>query len=92
MYKNKLTGELINDSTYIMPDQWVNDRVVDRIRVIYPLSEELRNQRLGISDINNPDFVDYNTHVEICRQWGKDQKAMYAERASLVEMVQTETI
>lgn len=88
MYKNKLTGEIITDATFIMPDQWVNDRVVDRIRCIYPINEELRNQRLGINDPLNQDFVDYNTHIEHCRQWGRDQKAIYAERSAQFELVQ----
>lgn len=87
MYRVKETQEIISDPMYIMPDQWVNDRVVERIRTKYPLPEESKCLRLGVSDVNHPEFVAYNTYVEECRQWGKDQKAIYCERAELVDVI-----
>lgn len=90
MLKLKSTGEVIYDASFIMPDQWVNDRVSEQIRQKYPINEELKCLRLGATDANNPDFVAYNAHVEMCRQWGREQKAIYNQRASDVEEFKAE--
>lgn len=73
-------GTIINDPSYIMPDQWVDDRVAEKIREKYSINLECKMLRLGVNNPFNQDFIDYNKYVEECRSWGKAQKQMYADR------------
>jgi hypothetical protein len=86
MYKLK-SGEIITDPMYIMPDEWVSDRVVEKIRSRYGLNEELKLIRLGAMDSRNADFIEYALYVETCREWGKMEKKMYQERRDNVDVI-----
>ncbi|MDX9924080.1 MAG: hypothetical protein RBS48_04900 [Ignavibacteriaceae bacterium] len=80
-------GEKVNDPMYIMPDEWVNDRVVEKIRSKYGINEELKLVRLGAMDSGNAEFVAFNEYVESIRAWGRGEKEMYAKRKSEVKDV-----
>jgi hypothetical protein len=48
----------------------IDDRVVDRIRMVYSLTDELKMLRLAASIEAN----EYHLFVEECRSWGKAEK------------------
>lgn len=50
----------------------INERVHEKIAQLYPLHEEIKLLRTSPS----PEFEAYNEHVEACRQWGREQKAL----------------
>ncbi|MDE2097814.1 MAG: hypothetical protein KGL39_11245 [Patescibacteria group bacterium] len=53
--------------------QLINKQVRDMIAEKYQPSDEIRALRLGSAD---PGWAPYNTYVESCRAWGKNQKAL----------------
>lgn len=87
MYKLK-DGTTVNDPQWIMPDEWINDRVREQICERYPKDEQDKLNRLAnakslgivISDNDYNAFIAYNAYAEECRSWGREQKAIYAER------------
>ena len=50
--------------------QLINDRVVEKIRLLYSINDEIKMLRVG-----GADFEAYNTYVEECRAWGRAEKA-----------------
>jgi hypothetical protein len=68
-----LTPELVEAisqaSTHV---QLINERVRDMIAQQYPMCEEIKLLRTAPSE----EFDIYNAHVEACRQWGREQKAL----------------
>jgi len=49
--------------------------VVARIREKYPVNDETKAQRLGISDSKSAEFLEYDKYVEDCRAYGVELKA-----------------
>lgn len=49
----------------------INVRVVDKIRARYTVEDEIKLLRTGPSTAT----TDWNTYVEECRAWGRDQKS-----------------
>lgn len=49
----------------------INQRVEDRIRDRYSVSDEIKLLRIAPS----PETAAWNDYVEGCRQWGREQKA-----------------
>ena len=50
----------------------IKGRVVDKIREVYSVNDEIKMLRIGPSE----ETVAYNDHVEACRAWGRGQKAV----------------
>lgn len=68
----KMTPELRSLLNKNSPQCTAIDKgVVEKISAAYTTSDEIKLLRLGPS----ADFDTYNTYVENCRQWGRDQKA-----------------
>lgn len=51
--------------------QLINQGVVDQIRAMYSVDDELKLLRTAPS----AEFEAYNEHAEACRAWGREQKA-----------------
>ena len=51
--------------------QLINQGVVDQIRALYSVDDELKLLRTAPS----AEFEAYNAHAEACRAWGREQKA-----------------
>ena len=51
--------------------QLINQNVVDQIRALYSVDDELKLLRTAPS----AEFEAYNAHAEACRAWGREQKA-----------------
>ena len=51
--------------------QLINQGVVDQIRALYSVDDELKLLRTAPS----AEFEAYNAHAEGCRAWGREQKA-----------------
>lgn len=51
--------------------QLINQSVVDQIRALYSVDDELKLLRTAPS----AEFEAYNAHAEACRAWGREQKA-----------------
>lgn len=51
--------------------QLINQGVVDQIRALYSVDDELKLLRTAPS----AEFEAYNAHAEGCRTWGREQKA-----------------
>lgn len=49
----------------------INGRVVDKIREVYSVNDEIKMLRIGPSVETSA----YNDHVEACRAWGREEKA-----------------
>ena len=49
----------------------INGRVVDKIREVYSVNDEIKMLRIGPSE----ETAAYNDHVEACRAWGREEKA-----------------
>ena len=49
----------------------INQRVVERIRELYSMDDEIKCLRLAPS----AETTAYNDHAEACRAWGREQKA-----------------
>jgi len=49
----------------------INQRVIERIRAVYSIDDEIKCLRLAPS----ADTTAYNDYVEDCRAWGREQKA-----------------
>lgn len=69
----ELTVELIEQisiaSTHV---QLINERVRQKIAQQYSVHDEIKLLRTAPS----PEFDAYNEHAELCRQWGREQKAL----------------
>lgn len=52
--------------------QLINQGVVDQIRALYSVDDELKLLRTA----PGPEFELYNEHAEDCRAWGRQQKAL----------------
>lgn len=50
----------------------INEQVRQMIAQHYPMCEEIKLLRTAPSE----EFDIYNAHVEACRQWGREQKAL----------------
>ena len=92
-YKHKTTNEEVTDSYFIMPDSWVNTRVVEKIRQRYSVEEEIKLNRLANVALKDSqpvpaEFDEYNLYVEQCRDWGNQMKALFAERSDNYEIVE----
>lgn len=48
----------------------INGRVVDKIREVYSINDEIKMLRIGPSE----ETAAYNDHVEACRAWGREEK------------------
>lgn len=71
MYKYiKENGKVKNIA--IPVESQINDLVVRRIRQKYSVNDELKMARISN---DTKEWIDYNTYVEECRQWGIEQKA-----------------
>ena len=49
----------------------IQKRVREKIEEVYSIHDEIKLIRTAPS----PEFDAYNEHAELCRQWGRDQKA-----------------
>lgn len=49
----------------------INGRVVDKIRQIYSVNDEIKMLRIGPSE----ETAAYNDYAEECRAWGREEKA-----------------
>ena len=49
----------------------INDRIVERIRIRYSVNDEIKILRGKPST----DFDTYNSYIEGCVSWGRDEKA-----------------
>ena len=96
MYKLK-DGSTVSDPQYIMPDEWVNDRVAEKINEAYPKNEQDKLNRianakslgLAVSDADFQAFVAFHTFAETQRAWGREQKNISAERRdNIVDIVE----
>ena len=52
--------------------QLIQQRVRDKISELYSVYDEIKLLRTAPS----PEFDVYNEHAELCRQWGREQKAL----------------
>lgn len=69
----EMTEELIEQiSMYSTHIQLINSRVRDKIAEQYSVYDEIKLIRTAPSE----EFDIYNEHVEACRQWGREQKAL----------------
>ena len=50
----------------------INQRVCEKIAEPYSMSDEIKLLRTAPSE----EFDNYNEHVEACRAWGREQKAL----------------
>jgi len=50
----------------------INQRVCEKIAELYSMTDEIKLLRTAPSR----EFDVYNEHVEACRQWGREQKAL----------------
>ena len=69
MYSVVIEPELKDISPHY---ELVNKRVLEKIRSLYSLEEELKIQRLR--DIEPDEFNDFYNWCESCRAWGREQK------------------
>jgi hypothetical protein len=87
MYKLK-DGTIVSDPQWIMSDEWVKDRVAEKINEAYKKDEQDKLNRLAnakslgltVSDIDYQAFLAFHNFAEAQRNWGQEQKDMYAER------------
>lgn len=50
----------------------ISSRVVDMIRLRYTINDEIKMLRIAPSD----ESTQYNSYVEECRAWGREQRAL----------------
>lgn len=50
----------------------IDKRVCEKIADLYSFTDEIKLIRTAPS----PEFDAYNEHAELCRQWGREQKAL----------------
>ncbi len=95
MYKLK-DETTVSDPQYIMPDEWVKDRVAEKINEAYSKNEQDKLNRIAnakslgvvVSDSDYKAFMSFHNFAEAQRAWGEEQKKMYADRrANIAEWI-----
>jgi hypothetical protein len=67
-----LTDELRAAIKSVSPHvRLINARVIEKIRAVYSVDDEIKCLRLAPSDETDA----WNAHVEACRAWGTEEKA-----------------
>lgn len=63
-----LRAEILTASPHV---RLINQRVVEKIRALYSIDDEIKMLRIAPS----AETVAWNDHVEACRAWGRAEKA-----------------
>jgi len=78
MYKYVKVGEDVQNVA-IAEDYQINKQTTLKIRDRYSVDNEFQMQRLGQIDPNNTEYQEYLDYVQLCVNWGLEQKQLAAQ-------------